>query len=268
MTLVGSRGSGWLVGLLLATFVIGTDDFIIAGILPAIAGDLGVSEAAAGQLVTVFSLTYAVAAPVLAVVAAAVSPAAFAVAGSLAKPERVGRAIGTVAAGLTVSLVVGVPLGAWISEVFDWRATFVTVGILTSAAAFRLPNWPLTTRVTDRWTFTGGADGKPLPLLDVEYDLPLGPNNAAPAGKELTGALRITHQVGAHRSTIRSVGLEVSYDDGATWHRAETARDGGEWTVRIPPGTPAQKFASLRTTATDAAGNSVTETLIRAYQLT
>ncbi len=61
------RGSGWLIGLLLATFAVGTDDFVIAGILPAIASGLTVSEATAGQLVTVFSITYAVAAPIVAV---------------------------------------------------------------------------------------------------------------------------------------------------------------------------------------------------------
>jgi subtilisin family serine protease len=129
---------------------------------------------------------------------------------------------------------------------------------LTVDAAYRVPDWPLTTRVIDRWTFTSGK-AEPLPLLDVEYDLPLDAANAAPAGEVLTGALRISHQVGAHRSRINSVGLEVSYDDGATWQRAEVTRD----TVRIPPGPPG--FASLRTTATDAAGNTVTETLIRAY---
>ncbi|MFA1822717.1 MFS transporter [Virgibacillus oceani] len=51
--------------LALGTFVIGTDDFVIAGILPAIANDLNVSVAAAGQLVTAFSLAYALGAPVL-----------------------------------------------------------------------------------------------------------------------------------------------------------------------------------------------------------
>lgn len=63
---VRRRGSAWLVGLLLTTFVIGTDDLIIAGILPALSDDLAVSEAAAGQLVTVFSITYAIAAPIMA----------------------------------------------------------------------------------------------------------------------------------------------------------------------------------------------------------
>lgn len=183
------HGSRWLFGLLLTTFVIGTDDFVIAGILPAISADLDVSEAAAGQLVTVFSLTYAVAAPIMAVltariprkalivgglsafalvnvvtaattgygllmalrvlaalIAAAVSPAAFSIAGRLATPDRMGRAIGTVAAGLTVSLVVGVPLGSWLSGMFGWESAFVSVGILTGFAvaftAVTLPRIP------------------------------------------------------------------------------------------------------------------------------
>ncbi|MGP3974204.1 MFS transporter [Streptomyces sp. 8N114] len=54
-----------LLPLALATFAVGTDAFVMAGLLPAIAGDLGVSVPAAGQLVTAFALTLAVAAPVL-----------------------------------------------------------------------------------------------------------------------------------------------------------------------------------------------------------
>jgi predicted MFS family arabinose efflux permease len=56
-----------------ATFAIGTDGFVINGLLPAIAEDLGVSRATAGQLVTAFALTYAVSSPVLAAITARVS---------------------------------------------------------------------------------------------------------------------------------------------------------------------------------------------------
>ncbi|MFM0337124.1 MFS transporter [Paraburkholderia fungorum] len=51
--------------LALGTFAVGTDAFVIAGVLPSIASTLNVSTASAGQLVTVFSLTYAIAAPIL-----------------------------------------------------------------------------------------------------------------------------------------------------------------------------------------------------------
>ncbi|MCT2592192.1 MFS transporter [Streptomyces sp. N2-109] len=54
-----------LLPLALATFAVGTDAFVMAGLLPAIAADLDVGIPAAGQLVTVFALTLAVAAPIL-----------------------------------------------------------------------------------------------------------------------------------------------------------------------------------------------------------
>lgn len=60
----------WLFALLAAAFVLYTDDYVIAGILPELAGDLGVSEGQAGQLITVFSLSVALAAPIAAVVLA------------------------------------------------------------------------------------------------------------------------------------------------------------------------------------------------------
>ena len=49
----------------LGTFAIGTEGFMIAPLLPRLAGDLTVSVAAAGQLVTVFALTYALSSPIL-----------------------------------------------------------------------------------------------------------------------------------------------------------------------------------------------------------
>ncbi|HEY3681766.1 MAG TPA: MFS transporter [Streptosporangiaceae bacterium] len=47
------------------TFVVGTDAFVISGVLPSVSGSLHVSLAAAGQLITVFALSYALLAPVL-----------------------------------------------------------------------------------------------------------------------------------------------------------------------------------------------------------
>lgn len=53
--------------LALAAFAIGTEGFVIAGLLPGIAADLQISVSAAGQLVTAYALTYAVGSPILAV---------------------------------------------------------------------------------------------------------------------------------------------------------------------------------------------------------
>ncbi|WP_207933421.1 MFS transporter [Actinomadura sp. GC306] len=60
----------WLLALAAGALVFYTDDYVIAGVLPEIAGSLGVSVGTAGQLVTVFSVTVAVAAPPAAVMTA------------------------------------------------------------------------------------------------------------------------------------------------------------------------------------------------------
>ncbi|GAA5155730.1 MFS transporter [Pseudonocardia eucalypti] len=163
---------GWLLVLTFAVFTFYTDDYVVAGVLPEIARDLAVSEAAAGQLVTVFSLVVALAAPlaavgtapwrrrrllttalvlfvganaaaavtpgfevlmglrVLAALAAAMAtPAMFALAATLAPPEKLGRYLGLVSVGVTGSIAAGVPLGTWIGGVFGWRATFAAVAV-------------------------------------------------------------------------------------------------------------------------------------------
>lgn len=55
-----------IILLALGMFALGTDAFIVAGVLPVIAKETGVTEGLVGQLVTVFSLTYGLGAPVLA----------------------------------------------------------------------------------------------------------------------------------------------------------------------------------------------------------
>ncbi|GGD97517.1 MFS transporter [Paenibacillus nasutitermitis] len=54
-----------LLLLTLGGFAIGMEGFMIAGLLPALSQDLNVSISTAGQLVTVFSIVYAVGSPIL-----------------------------------------------------------------------------------------------------------------------------------------------------------------------------------------------------------
>src|SRR3984957_19494953 len=56
--------------LALGTFAIGTDAFIIGGILPKIAHDLSVSVGKAGLVASVFSLSYALGSPALSALSA------------------------------------------------------------------------------------------------------------------------------------------------------------------------------------------------------
>lgn len=170
-----------LVGLFLGAFAVGTDGFMIAGLLPRIAHDFHTSTPTAAQLVTVFSIGYAVGAPVLASVfhrtgrrtllglglaalavtnavaaltpdlgllfaarigaalaAGLYSPTAAVVAAGLARPQRRGRALSVITAGLTLSIVTGVPLGNLVGAQWGWRATFAGIAILTAVLAVSL----------------------------------------------------------------------------------------------------------------------------------
>jgi len=59
-------GNTWKIYMLsIVSFLVGTSEFIISGILDKIADSLGITLAAAGQLITIFSLVYAICTPIL-----------------------------------------------------------------------------------------------------------------------------------------------------------------------------------------------------------
>ncbi|MFJ5218354.1 hypothetical protein ACIP98_26990, partial [Streptomyces sp. NPDC088354] len=67
----------------------------------------------------------------------------------------------------------------------------------------------------------------------------------------------------AGAGTIAPVTVEFSYDDGRTWRKATCGHDG-----RFALSAPKQaRFVSLRATARDSAGNTVTQSVIRAFGL-
>lgn len=102
----------WLLAV--GTFAIGVDAFVIAGILPVVATDLGVSVEASGQIVTVYSLAYGIGAPLMAALTARL-PRARLVTGALVvfaatnllcaiAPGYVGLLAARVAAGLAAAV--------------------------------------------------------------------------------------------------------------------------------------------------------------------
>ena len=64
--------------------------------------------------------------------------------------------------------------------------------------------------------------------------------------------------------TVTLASVSVSFDGGKSWHPAHVAGRGGRYTATFtaPPGAT----VSLRTSAADAAGGSITETIANAYQ--
>ncbi|WP_433131146.1 hypothetical protein ACQPWW_09560 [Micromonospora sp. CA-240977] len=129
----------------------------------------------------------------------------------------------------------------------------------------------LTTRLSAAWTFRSGhvAGEQPvrLPLSAVRFTPALNADNAAPAGRAFDLPVTVGGQPGAPAPKTTRLTVEISYDDGATWSTASLRATAAGWTatVRHPAGPG---YASLRATATDAAGATLTQTIIRAYRLT
>jgi subtilisin family serine protease len=116
------------------------------------------------------------------------------------------------------------------------------------------------------WTFRSSAPtgdtGTPIPLLVVDYHLPLDTLNH-PTSR--TAELKVHQVTGTRNRAIRRLKAWTSTDDGATWRPAPTDPTGGRtWEVTLPrvaPGTG----VSLKVDATDVAGNRIEQSLVDAY---
>ena len=68
--------------------------------------------------------------------------------------------------------------------------------------------------------------------------------------------------------TVTGATFEFSYDDGATCQTGALTADGhGGWKTTMTVPKDASKYVSIRATAQDDAGNSVTQEVIRAFGL-
>lgn len=163
--------------------------------------------------------------------------------------------------------------------------------------AFELPPDPQeytfrsTTSAGDEfaWTFTSGtADGDPpphtgctleavfgdpcgeaVPMIYLRYAAAVDANNLAAAGARHTVNVDAYHHDPAGPA-ITSVTTEVSFDGGESWRdtRMRRARD-GRWqaSFQVPDLAATDGFVTLRTTASDLAGNSTVQTRTHAYGL-
>ncbi|MCP2341182.1 hypothetical protein [Actinomadura rupiterrae] len=166
--------------------------------------------------------------------------------------------------------------------------------MLPRAAGYRLI-WNLTepatpdAPVTTDWTFRS-APGDPaatlpqnaycgvdttrgcsfLPLLFVNYDLKLDDDSRAKAGQPFDIGFRVSHQQYQAAPAGVTATVEVSYDDGATWSKpADATQADGVFhaTITHPAFDQDHRWVSLRVTAHDADGSSVTQTNVHAYRL-
>jgi len=124
----------------------------------------------------------------------------------------------------------------------------------------------LSTRVSVAWTFrsshVSGDAAARLPLSTVRFAPRVDEENAAPAGQATTIPVSVVAQPDSAAGPNSSLAVEVSYDDGVTWSPAPVTA--GQATVTHPA---RDGYVSLRATAVDSLGNTVTQTVIRAYKL-
>ncbi|WP_085066567.1 S8 family serine peptidase [Catenuloplanes japonicus] len=128
---------------------------------------------------------------------------------------------------------------------------------------------PYSTSTRTEWSFTSG-DVKPgtvscPPLIQLDYDVDTDRDGRAKRTFDLTIATS-TLATATGPGTVRTVTLDVSYDDGATWHKATVRRQPNGWSTRITAPRTAQ-FVTLRTSARDTRGNTVEQRITRAFGL-
>jgi hypothetical protein len=111
----------------------------------------------------------------------------------------------------------------------------------------------------------GHRDCAAQPMLVLRYAVAnLSLRDAAPAGRQAIH-LTVGHIQPATGSAITKASVSVSFDGGGTWQPARVSGCGGSYTASFT--APAGTTVSLRTSAADAAGGTITETITGAYQV-
>ncbi|WP_246315322.1 MFS transporter [Paenibacillus foliorum] len=172
--------------LMIGVFFTATSELVVAGILNILADQMHVSVALAGQLITSYSLAFAIGTPIIVTLTARIgrkkllliamfvfiignllsfaSPsfillmaarmilgvssgvlmvAAFSATAKMVPPEKIGSAIGTIILGFSSAMILGVPIGIALTDIFSWQMIFLFLAagslIILIGMVFLLP---------------------------------------------------------------------------------------------------------------------------------
>lgn len=202
-----------LYWLALTAFAIGTEAFVIAGLLPVIASDVHISLVATGQLVTAYALTYAVGSPILAVLfnnvdrkLTLILALSFFIAGNLAAATADGfavllisRMVMAVGAGLAMPTATAIAVAVATPE-RRGRAVAIVISGLTIATVVGVP---LGTMIGSsfgwRATFVLVAGLGAIALAGLVFGLPRGLPRAAASFAQRVAIAR-------HPSVLQTLG--------------------------------------------------------------
>jgi hypothetical protein len=127
--------------------------------------------------------------------------------------------------------------------------------------------------VPSPWYCSQNASGQYLrrcavqPMMTLDYHVHgLSLSGTAPAGPQAIG-LNVGHIQLASAAKITGASAQVSCDGGNTWQNA-VVRAAGRGNFTITFSEKSECLVTMKVTATDSAGDSVTETIDNAYQVT
>lgn len=158
-------------------------------------------------------------------------------------------------------------------RLLDSQDPGVTLDVPSGPGSYRLEaqvsrgRAALSTKVSCVWTFVSATTDPrgwtKLPLSAIRFLPKLDEHNV---GRSAVLPVEVQRQPGSAAGSVRTLSVEVSYDDGLTWRRVPVIRFGqrGFAVLNHPIGP---EFVSLRADSTDANGNTVSQTIIRAYRI-
>ncbi|WP_212998638.1 S8 family serine peptidase [Winogradskya consettensis] len=124
---------------------------------------------------------------------------------------------------------------------------------------------PYSTKTKTTWDFTSDATTTRLPLIQLDYKVDTDLTDRASRSTPIT--VLPSHLAGApSTASIKTVTLDVSYNDGATWVTQRLSKTKAGWTTELKAPKSAQ-HVTLRAAAKDTYGNSVEQTITRAFGL-
>ena len=101
------------------------------------------------------------------------------------------------------------------------------------------------------------------PMMTLRYAVAgMALNGQVPAGPEVVN-LTVGHLQLARPAAITKAAMSVSFDGGKTWHPAQVTGSDGSYQAAFT--APAGAYVMTRTSAQDAAGGTVSETITRAF---
>jgi subtilisin family serine protease len=164
--------------------------------------------------------------------------------------------------------------GVLLGEIFDYYGLFLMPpepGTYRLEASLTQSSLELSSRLNYAWTFSSEnigdeLDYKQIAVLSAQFKPTLNARGEAPLGSVQRMPITLAQDGATGPVKVKSLTVDVSFDEGGTWHSVPVKREGKEWCAIVRHPLQGQ-YVSLRTQIDDGSGNQFEETIIRAYSL-